>query len=388
MKRKRTVWKKRTKIILVIFVLILVLIAVLFFCLSNRDLKYQESIQILIGEELPTLEDYIDSDDLKRVEDSEITWSTMPLEDGKIYHAGTYEGYFSFRGKEKNISVVVIDDVAPSIEGVRDITVYQDETVDLLKDITVTDNSHDEVETSVSGDYDLSAAGEYALSYVARDASGNEATENFKLIVKEKEKPTTEVPSSGESQIVGTTSKGYTIEQINGLYYIDGVLIANKSYTLPSSYNPGGLLDSFQNAFFTMQSAAANEGISLSVISGYRSYSRQNTIYNNYVSRDGKAKADTYSARAGHSEHQTGLAADINSLSQSFKNTKEGQWLNEHCSEYGFIIRYPEGKESITGYIFEPWHIRYVGKELASALYNNGDWITLEEYFGITSQYS
>ncbi len=388
MKRKRTVWKKRTKIILVIFVLILVLIAVLLFCLSNKDLKYQESIQILIGEELPTLDEYLDSDDLKRIDNLEITWSTMPLEDGKIYHAGTYEGYFSFRGEEKNIFVVVVDDVAPSIEGVQDITVYKDETVDLLKDITVTDNSHDEVETSVSGDYDLSAAGEYALSYVAKDASGNEATENFKLIVKEKENPATEVPSSGESQIVGTTSKGYTIEQINGLYYIDGVLIANKSYALPSSYNPGGLLDSFQDAFSVMQSAAANDGISLSVISGYRSYSRQNTIYNNYVSRDGKAKADTYSARAGHSEHQTGLAADINSLSQSFKNTKEGQWLNEHCSEYGFIIRYPEGKESITGYIFEPWHIRYVGKELASALYNNGDWITLEEYFGITSQYS
>lgn len=388
MKRKRTVWKKRTKIILVIFVLILVLIAVLLFCLSNKDLKYQESIQILIGEELPTLDEYLDSDDLKRIDNLEITWSTMPLEDGKIYHAGTYEGYFSFRGEEKNIFVVVVDDVAPSIEGVQDITVYKDETVDLLKDITVTDNSHDEVETSVSGDYDLSAAGEYALSYVAKDASGNEATENFKLIVKEKENPTTEVPSSGESQIVGTTSKGYTIEQINGLYYIDGVLIANKSYALPSSYNLGGLLDSFQDAFSVMQSAAANDGISLSVISGYRSYSRQNTIYNNYVSRDGKAKADTYSARAGHSEHQTGLAADINSLSQSFKNTKEGQWLNEHCSEYGFIIRYPEGKESITGYIFEPWHIRYVGKELASALYNNGDWITLEEYFGITSQYS
>lgn len=388
MKRKRTVWKKRTKIILVIFVLILVLIAVLLFCLSNKDLKYQESIQILIGEELPTLDEYLDSDDLKRVDNLEITWSTMPLEDGKIYHAGTYEGYFSFRGEEKNISVVVVDDVAPSIEGVQDITVYKDETVDLLKDITVTDNSHDEVETSVSGDYDLSAAGEYALSYVAKDASGNEATENFKLIVKEKEIPTVEVPNSSKSKVVGTTSKGYTIEQINGLYYIDGVLIANKSYALPSSYSPGGLLDSFQNAFSVMQSAAANEGISLSVISGYRSYSRQNTIYNNYVSRDGKAKADTYSARAGHSEHQTGLAADINSLSQSFKNTKEGQWLNEHCSEYGFIIRYPEGKESITGYIFEPWHIRYVGKELASALYNNGDWITLEEYFGITSQYS
>ena len=386
MRRKHM--KQKTKIILVVFVFIFVWIAVLFFWLSNQDLKYLESVEIAIGDELPTLEDYIDSGDLKRIEDSEITWQDVSLEENKIYHAGTYEGYFSFRGKEKNISVVVIDDVAPSIEGVRDITVYKDETIDLLKDITVTDNSHDKVETSVVGDYDLSIVGEYNLSYVAKDSSGNETTENFKLIVKEKEIPTVEVPNSSKSKVVGTTSKGYTIEQINGLYYIDGVLIANKSYALPSSYSPGGLLESFQSAFSVMQSAAANEGISLSVISGYRSYSRQNTIYNNYVSRDGKAKADTYSARAGHSEHQTGLAADINSLSQSFKNTKEGKWLNEHCYEYGFIIRYPEGKESITGYIFEPWHIRYVGKELASALYNNGNWITLEEYFGITSQYS
>lgn len=388
MKRKRTVLKRRTKIILVVLVLILVLIAVLLFCFGNRNLNYRESLQILVGEELPTLEDYMGSADLKRVDNPEITWQDISLEENKIYHAGTYQGYFSFHGEEKNVSVVVVDDVAPSIEGVRDITVYKDETVDLLKDITVTDNSHDEVDTSVSGDYDLSIVGEYALSYVARDASGNEATADFKLIVREKETPTVEVPSSSGSKVVGTTSKGYTIEQINGLYYIDGVLIANKSYALPSSYNPGGLLESFQDAFSVMQSAAANDGISLSVISGYRSYSRQNTIYNNYVSRDGKEKADTYSARAGHSEHQTGLAADINSLSQSFKNTKEGKWLNEHCSEYGFIIRYPEGKESITGYIFEPWHVRYVGKELASALYNNGDWITLEEYFGITSQYS
>lgn len=165
------------------------------------------------------------------------------------------------------------------------------------------------------------------------------------------------------------------------------MLIANKTYALPSSYAPGSLLNTFMDAFYNMQSAATNEGISLSIISGYRSYTTQQNLYQNYVNRDGKALADTYSARAGHSEHQTGLAADINSLDQGFINTFEGKWLNDNCYKYGFIIRYPKGKENITGYMYEPWHIRYVGIEMATSLYNNGNWISLEEYLGITSKY-
>lgn len=142
------------------------------------------------------------------------------------------------------------------------------------------------------------------------------------------------------------------------------------------------------DAFYSMQKSASNQGINLSIISGYRSYNTQYTLYNRYVSKDGKAEADTYSARAGHSEHQTGLAADINSLKKSWINTEEGQWLNNNCYKFGFIIRYPEGKESITGYMYEPWHIRYVGVDIATDLYNNGNWISLEEYLGITSQYN
>ena len=136
-----------------------------------------------------------------------------------------------------------------------------------------------------------------------------------------------------------------------------------------------------------MKNDAKNNNINLYIRSGFRSYNTQVSLYNNYVKRDGKAAADTYSARAGHSEHQTGLAADINSLDQSFINTKEGKWLNDNCYKYGFIIRYPKGKESITGYIYEPWHIRYVGTDISSKLYNNGNWITLEEYLGIDSKY-
>ena len=226
----------------------------------------------------------------------------------------------------------------------------------------------------VENDLDTSKAGSYIYTY----------TINYKNINKSITRKITVLDNPYK---VGETSKGYIIEKKDDIYYIDGIIIANKSYNLPSSYNPGDLLNIFKENFNTMKNDAKNDGINLEVISGYRSYSRQNTLYNNYVNRDGKDKADTYSARPGHSEHQTGLAADINSLSQSFENTKEGKWLNDNCYKYGFIIRYVKGKEDITGYIFEPWHIRYVGRELSEKLYNNGDWITLEEYFGIDSKY-
>ena len=156
---------------------------------------------------------------------------------------------------------------------------------------------------------------------------------------------------------------------------------------MPSNYNPGDLLGVFKENFNKMKSDASNEGIGLDYVSKFRSYSSQASIYNGYVTREGQASADTKSARPGHSEHQTGLAADINSLYQSWGATAEGQWLNNNCYKYGFIIRYPKGKESITGYMYEPWHIRYVGVELATKLYNNGNWITLEEYLGIDSKY-
>ena len=119
--------------------------------------------------------------------------------------------------------------------------------------------------------------------------------------------------------------------------------------------------------------------------SAFRSYDYQNTLYNNYVSWYGKEQADTFSARAGYSEHQTGLAIDVNTIDDSFAYTPEAVWLAQHAHEYGFIIRYPKGKESITGYQYEPWHIRYLGIETATAVYNSG--LTLEEYLGIDSYY-
>ncbi len=167
--------------------------------------------------------------------------------------------------------------------------------------------------------------------------------------------------------------------------YIDGILVVNKTYALPADYNPG-VNSEAQAAFDRMQSDAAEEDVNIYISSGFRSYDYQAGLYQRYVDKDGKAEADRYSARAGHSEHQTGLAFDLNSIDDSFADTKEGKWVRRNCHKYGFIIRYPADKESITGYKWEPWHIRYLGEETAQAVYDSG--LCLEEYLGITSEYA
>ncbi len=129
--------------------------------------------------------------------------------------------------------------------------------------------------------------------------------------------------------------------------------------------------------------AAAKSKIYLLSVSGYRDYYYQESLYNSKVSTDGKTQADKYVAQPGTSEHQTGLAMDIvsteyNKLDEGFVKTRAYKWLIENCSKYGFILRYPEGKQAVTGYSFEPWHFRYVGISAAEDIMKNS--ITLEEY--------
>ena len=128
-----------------------------------------------------------------------------------------------------------------------------------------------------------------------------------------------------------------------------------------------------------MATAAKNAGQSMIVVSAYRTESYQRNLYNNKVYSTGKANADNYSARPGHSEHQTGLAVDINSTRGAIEYTQEFKWLQQHAHEYGFIMRYPKGKEWITGYAYEPWHYRYVGIDAAKIIHDEN--ITYEEYY-------
>ena len=175
-----------------------------------------------------------------------------------------------------------------------------------------------------------------------------------------------------------------SIEVVDGITYVNGILIANKTYSLPADYAPG-VNEEAKAAFEQMKQAAAAEGLNIYISSAFRSYEYQTKIYNNYVARDGQQQADTYSARPGHSEHQTGLAFDLNSIDDSFANTPESDWVAQHAHEYGFIIRYPADKESVTGFKYEPWHLRYLGVDTATKVYESG--LCLEEYLDITSIY-
>ena len=175
------------------------------------------------------------------------------------------------------------------------------------------------------------------------------------------------------------------IEVIDGVTYVDDILVVNKEIPLPSDYNPG-LQPEVIEAYQQMFRDGAERGLDFVLVSDFRTYEYQEQLYNNYVARDGQEAADQYSARPGHSEHQTGLTVDVGStdsasnLTVEFGDTPEYEWMKDVAHEYGFIVRYPEGKEHITGYQYEPWHLRYIGDE-AEAIYESG--LSLEEYLGI-----
>ena len=203
---------------------------------------------------------------------------------------------------------------------------------------------------------------------------------------------TTDVTTSGTAAVSGTQAAAGDApapSRINvaDAHYEGDTLIVNKTYSLPQSYDPGKLDPTCEDWFYKLVGAAAKDGITIYLSSGYRSYDYQAQIYNNYVGIYGTETADTFSARPGNSEHQTGLAIDVNTIDDSFAGTPEAIWLEEHCWEYGFIIRYPQGKQYVTGYKYEPWHIRYVGSTVAKQIHDLGGDTTLEELYGITSQY-
>lgn len=175
----------------------------------------------------------------------------------------------------------------------------------------------------------------------------------------------------------------------------DMLVLVNKFHYLSSNYEPEDLVllpEEYATGELELRKVAADaldkliskakeDGYEINVVSAYRSYKTQERLYNNYVERSGTEEADSYSARPGYSEHQTGLAVDLQAGDykyNDFAKTEESKYVEAHAHEYGFILRYQKGKRYITGYIPEAWHIRYVGKEAATIIYNEG--LTYEEY--------
>ncbi|KKI90572.1 peptidase M15 [Bacillus sp. SA1-12] len=198
------------------------------------------------------------------------------------------------------------------------------------------------------------------------------------------------------------------VKEANGNKMIENptniLAMVNKEYSLPESYEPADLVvpnvefsfsdtdipkrylrEEAAKALEELLALAEQDGAELLAVSGFRSYSRQQDLFNIEKEKKGEEKALQAVALPGKSEHQTGLAMDVTSrsvnleITKEFGETKEGKWVKENAHKAGFIIRYPKGKEPITGYQYEPWHLRYVGKEKASVMYEND--LTLEEYF-------
>ena len=395
--RKRRHMKRKTGYKLLLFLFIFCLAAVgiiMIFASSKLDVKFKQNIDIKMNDTI-YYNDLIES------------ISNGTLKDNSLVDTSTPGGlYIKMIVLDKNnneheysILVDIKDNVGPTITFNDKLTTEVGKQINLLDGVSAKDNDKD-IEVKVEGDYDFNKAGEYKLYYVAKDDNNNETKKEFTLVVKEKKQETNNNNTSNNNTTTMehtkedgefTTSKGFKGVVKNGVTYIDGVLIANKTYALPSTYNPG-LSSDVSSKAQTMFNDAKKEGLNIYIVSGFRSYDTQNRIYNKYVANDGKKNADTYSARPGHSEHQSGLAFDVCQdgyacVNAGFDNTPPANWLSANAYKYGFILRYPKGKTNETGYIYESWHFRYVGVELATKLYNNGNWITLEDYFGITSEY-
>ena len=190
---------------------------------------------------------------------------------------------------------------------------------------------------------------------------------------------TATVPQSNESHVTGKLTNNGSYYSVRGKY--DDIIIVNKKHGLSKDYNPGEN-PTAKAAFVRLRDDMINQGLNVGrSYSGFRSYDYQKTLYDNYVSRDGQAAADRYSARPGFSEHQTGLVFDLTDKSGNLlEDSRASQWLKDNAHNYGFIVRFQAGKEASTGYMPEAWHIRYVGKE-AKDIHDSG--LSLEEYFGI-----
>lgn len=389
-KKRRKKKKKKLKFKTLMFIIIVIVVIFIYTKNNNNnvDITLEDNLNIEVNSEVKVnslikdLKNYELLEENQLVDTSKIGKQAITI---KLKNKKDKEQIYTFE-------INIIDSEKPKIELEDKITINTKDEFHYLDYIKVTDNYDKEFDIKLNGEYDTNTNGEYKLSYVVKDSSGNESEKEFKLVV--------ESPKYKKMQDKTiTTSNGYTLKIKNGLAYIDDILIVNKTYYLPENYTPKDTNYKLQDrcvnclekevteAYNEMKADASSIGLNIWLASGYRSYNYQNTLYNNYVKRDGKVAADTYSARPGHSEHQTGLAFDLNSVDDSFANTKEGLWIKDNCHLYGFIVRYPKGKEEITGYKYEPWHLRYVGKELAKKIYNNGEWLTLEEYFGITSKY-
>lgn len=297
--------------------------------------------------------------------------------DEKLNLTGKKAGEYKLKIITGNANKEIVLTIRPTVEKIE----IDKTTLSLVVDANTTLTAHIVPSDSINKEITWTSSNDNIATV---DNSGKviaKSVGNCEIIVKTISDPiieskiqveVKEKPKASDVLQLGTSIQGAT--------YINGILLVNKNHPIPASYAPG-LNKIVWEAFMDLKDGAAIEGHDIQLLSGYRSYTTQQNLYNNYVATYGQEEADTFSARPGTSEHQTGLAMDVGWIDDAYGDTASGKWLAENCHKYGFIIRYPKGKEGITGYKYEPWHIRYLGVDIATDVYRSG--LCLEEYLGV-----
>lgn len=380
---KHTLKNRKTVIIVACIVVVIIAVALGLF-ISQSKVK-EDSFTFEYGKKVEIDNSAIFGDNSDKVKDIEVDYSSLKMVKDKDYpEVGEYELPFTYRTMIKHsdkLKVVVKDTTKPKFTSFSEkIEVAKgNKDFDFKSYFKASDLSNCTLDIDTK-DVKFDKEGDYTAEVTATDAYNNKESKKFTVVVKAEEKAA--IASVDNEQKVSGTSQSSSNSAVKP-YYKNGILIVNKKHPVPPGFG-GGVNQTALAAVNRMISDMKAEGLSVdSTTSNYRSYSYQSTLYQNYVSAYGKASADTFSARPGYSEHQTGLAFDLREPGGGslLTNSKATSWVAKNAHKYGLIVRYQSGKEWITGYQAEPWHVRYVG-DIATSIYNSG--LSLEEYLGVS----
>lgn len=364
--------KNRKAVIIVACIAVVIIAVALGLFISQPKVK-EDSFTFEYGKKVEIDTSAIFGDSSDKVKDIEVDYSSLKMVKDKDYpEVGEYELPFTYKtmtNHSDKLKVTVKDTTKPKFTSFSEkIEVTKgNKDFDFKKHFKASDLSSCTLDINTK-DVNFDKEGDYTAEVTATDAHKNKESKKFTVVVKAEEK--TAIASADNEQKVSP-------------YYKNGILIVNKKHPVPPGFG-GGVNQTALAAVNRMISDMKAEGLSVdSTTSNYRSYSYQSTLYQNYVSAYGKASADTFSARPGYSEHQTGLAFDLREPGGGslLTNSKATSWVAKNAHKYGLIVRYQSGKEWITGYQAEPWHVRYVG-DIATSIYNSG--LSLEEYLGVS----
>lgn len=304
----------------------------------------------------------IDKDDVFQLENDIIL---------KLVHKTNF-----YTSESISFHIAAKDTIAPKITVVSPVTLYGGEKLANVIDITVHDYRYGSYDFELKNpivNFVSIIPGMYDYEVIVKDLAGNIASETIQIDVVPYEITQPEL-----DKIDVWVNKARRLPSD----YVPELVTIPSEYTLPTGNRTFELKQVANDAFVEMADALFEEtGLKIYVSNAYRDYELQDYLFTTYAQRDGEEKANRYSARPGHSEHQTGLTLDVRTLELDYKDfgkTEQYQWVSENAHQYGYIIRYTENKESITGYQSEPWHLRYVGEEIASYLVEHD--LSFDEY--------